>query len=143
MMSVHVLPTARHLCVSDDRWRALSWPDMWNRQQHHDVREALFGGRACVRVWDLAPNPATPFAAVLACELEAGGRVGAHVQEHFPEIVIGVEGAGSVFVNGARLEFGAGRVAEVPLGQTLAVSNDSAQEPLRYLIVKARSAASE
>jgi len=112
---------------------------MWNREHRHDVREALFGGKARVRVWDLAPTPATPFAAVLACELEAGGSVGTHLQEHFPELVIGVEGTGSVEVNGARSDFGSGRVVELPLGHTLAIANDSATAPLRYLIVKARS----
>lgn len=112
---------------------------MWNREHRHDVREALFGGRACVRVWDIAPSPTAPFTAVLACELEAGGSVGTHVQEHFPELVIGLEGTGSVEVNGARSELGSGRVVELPLGHTLAISNDSATAPLRYLIVKARS----
>ena len=91
-----------------------------------------------MRVWDLAPNAAAPFAAVLACELEPGGSVGAHVQEHFPEIVIGVEGTGSVQVNGARAELVGGRVVELPLGHTLAITNESERDPLRYLIVKAR-----
>lgn len=111
---------------------------MWKRDQPHDVREALFGGVRSVRVWDLAPGPRAPFAAVLACELEPGGRVGAHVQEHFAEVVIGVEGIGTVLVNGAPAELGPGRVVELPLGQTLEISNASSSEPLRYLIVKAR-----
>jgi len=111
---------------------------MFNHQNRHDVREALFGGSACVRVWDLAPNPGAPFAAVLACELEPGGSVGPHVQEHFPEIVIGVEGTGSALVNGARAELVGGRVIELPLGHTLAIRNESDRDPLRYLIVKAR-----
>lgn len=113
---------------------------MWNRQHPHDVREALFGGRERVRVWDLAPGPASPFAAVLACELEPGGSVGTHLQEHFAEIVIGVEGRGSVLVNGARSELRSGSVAELPLGHTLSITNDSGELPLRYLIVKARLA---
>lgn len=111
---------------------------LWNREDRHDVREALFGGNACVRVWDLAPSPVTPFAAVLACELEPGGSVGTHQQAHFPEIVIGVEGTGSVLVNGARAELGGGRVVELPLGHTLSITNESDRAPLRYLIVKAR-----
>ena len=114
---------------------------MWNRRHPHAVREALFGGRSAVRVWDLAPNPSTPFTAVLACELEPGGSVGAHRQEHFPELVIGVEGIGSVEVNGVRSAFESGSVVELPCGHTLAIANGSEQQPLRYLIVKARPAA--
>ena len=113
---------------------------MWNREQPHEVREALFGGRERVRVWDLAPGPASPFAAVLACELEPGGAVGTHLQEHFPEIVIGVEGHGSVLVNGVRSALESGSVAELPLGHTLSITNESRDAPLRYLIVKAKSA---
>ncbi len=111
---------------------------MWNRNHPHDVREALFGGSERVRVWDLAPSPAPPFAAVLACELEPGGSVGTHLQEHSPEILVGLEGTGSVHVNGEHVAFGAGRVVELPLGHTLAVPNASNAEPLRYLIVKVR-----
>ncbi|HEV8547977.1 MAG TPA: cupin domain-containing protein [Polyangiaceae bacterium] len=112
---------------------------MWNREHPHDVRQALFGGERSVRVWNLVPAPAAPFTAVLACELEPGGSVGVHLQEHFPELVIGVEGTGSVRVNGLAADFGAGRVVELPLGHTLAISNESDSVPLRYLIVKARS----
>jgi mannose-6-phosphate isomerase-like protein (cupin superfamily) len=113
---------------------------MWNREHPHDVRESLFGGRERVRVWDLAPSAASPFAAVLACELEPGGSVGTHVQEYFAEIVIGVEGLGSVLVNGVRSELESGSVAELPLGHTLSITNESREAPLRYLIVKARHA---
>lgn len=91
-----------------------------------------------MRVWDLAPGPASPFAAVLACELEPGGSVGTHLQEHFPEIVIGVDGLGSVLVNGVRSDLRGGSVAELPLGHTLSITNESHDQPLRYLIVKAR-----
>lgn len=111
---------------------------MWNREHPHDVREALFGGERRVRVWDLAPSPRLPFGAVLACELEPGGSVGSHVQEHFAEVVIGLEGAGSVVVNGVRAELRPGSVIELPFGHILAISNESSGEPLRYLIVKAR-----
>ena len=112
---------------------------MWNREHPHDIRHALFGGTHSVRVWNLVPAPALPFTAILACELEPGGSVGTHVQEHFPEIVIGVEGTGTVEVNGVPAEFGAGRVVELPLGHTLAIRNESTAAPLRYLIVKARA----
>jgi quercetin dioxygenase-like cupin family protein len=111
---------------------------MWNRAHPHDVRETLFGGKRCVRVWDLAPSPRLPFAAVLACELEPGGSVGSHVQEYFAEVVVGVEGSGSVTVNGVSSLLRPGGVVELPLGHTLAISNEASGEPLRYLIVKAR-----
>ncbi len=111
---------------------------MWNREHPHDLRHALFGGIHSVRVWNLVATPAAPFTAILACELEPGGSVGTHVQEHFPEIVIGVEGTGTVEVNGVPTDFGAGRVVELPLGHTLAITNESTGTPLRYLIVKAR-----
>lgn len=114
---------------------------MWNRDRPHAVREALFGGRKAVRVWDLAPSPATPFTAVLACELEPGASVGTHRQEHFPELVIGVEGRGSVEVNGVPSPFASGSVVQLPCGHTLALTNGSENEPLRYLIVKARAPA--
>ena len=79
---------------------------MWNREHPHNVRHALFGGMHSVRVWNLVPAPAAPFTAVLACELEPSGSVGTHVQERFPEIVIGVEGTGTVEVNGVPAAFG-------------------------------------
>jgi mannose-6-phosphate isomerase-like protein (cupin superfamily) len=110
---------------------------LWNREVLHDAREALFGGRGTVRVWDLAPSPIAPFAAVLACELEATSSVGTHVQEYCDEIVIAVEGEGSVEVSGRSERFSAGAVIELPVGATLSISNTSREEPLRYLIVKA------
>jgi len=112
---------------------------IWDHNAAHDVREALFGGRGRVHVWNLVPEPQAPFAAVLACELEPAASVGPHVQEHFPEVVIGLEGTGTVEVNGVASEFGGGRVVELPLGHTLAIRNASATTPLRYLIVKAWS----
>ena len=110
---------------------------MWNREQAHDVRHELFGGVRAVRVWSLVAAPRAPFAAVLACELEPGGSVGAHVQEEFAELVIAIEGDGHVFVNGARSPLAPGAVIELPIGETLAISNDSGERPLRYLIIKA------
>jgi hypothetical protein len=61
-----------------------------------------------------------------------------HVQEQYPELLIAVTGVGSVRVDGELRAFGAGSVVELALGQTLAISNSSSQEPLRYLIVKAQ-----
>lgn len=106
-----------------------------------DARKDLFGGKGEVLVWDLmggADFP--PFTAVLACELEPGGRVGTHRQEHFPEIVIFTEGTGAVELDGARADVSIGAMVALPLGSTLAIENASSTEPLRYLIVKARSA---
>jgi uncharacterized cupin superfamily protein len=112
---------------------------IWDRSRPHDRRERLFGGRGEVRVWSLgAAAPMQPFAAILACELEAGGTVGTHVQSDLSEIVIVLEGEGTASVDGATARLGAGSVVELPLGKTLAIENGSANGPLRYLILKAR-----
>jgi quercetin dioxygenase-like cupin family protein len=110
---------------------------MWDRTAPHDTRQALFGGVGAVRVWNLVANPLPPFAAVLACELEAGSSVGAHVQAYFPELVIAISGDGEVHVDGASRAFTSGAVIELPLGAELAIRNRSVENPLRYLIVKA------
>jgi quercetin dioxygenase-like cupin family protein len=110
---------------------------LFNRALPHDCRQALFGGRGAVRVWALVPAPTPPFTAVLACELEAGGSVGAHVQQQYPELVIGISGRGQVAVGGVASEFFAGKVVELPQGQTLAIDNGASEEPLCYLIIKA------
>lgn len=89
-------------------------------------------------VWNLCDGgPRPPFGAVLACELDSGGRVGPHVQEEFAEVVIVVEGAGVAQVAGAPVPLEPGVVVEVPRGHTLALENGSSLRPLRYLIVKA------
>lgn len=108
----------------------------YQRDRAHDCRRDLFGGNGIVRVWSLVDAPKLPFTAVLACELEPGASVGTHVQEYFPELVIGISGTGSVTVNGVASEFGAGKVVELALGHTLAITNASHQTPLRYLIIK-------
>jgi hypothetical protein len=113
--------------------------DLFRRALPHDSRRDLFGGSGTVRVWALVDAPKLPFTAVLACELEPGASVGTHLQEYFPELVIGISGAGSVAVNGAVSEFGAGTVVELGLGHTLAITNGSGEAPLRYLIVKSRA----
>lgn len=111
---------------------------MWNRSSPHDRRERLFGGDGAVLVWNLAdPRPRPPFGAVVACELEGGGRVGPHVQQEFAEIVIVVEGEGVAQVAGAPVTLQPGVVVQVPLGHVLALENSSPLQPLRYLIVKA------
>jgi hypothetical protein len=110
---------------------------LWNRDVPHDARDELFGGTGIVRVWALLGAPRTPFAAVLACELEPAASVGTHQQQQYPELVIAVSGVGSVRVDGHLRAFSAGCVVELSLGQTLSISNGSNEEPLRYLIVKA------
>lgn len=103
-------------------------------------REALFGGEGAVLVWNLlGASEAPPFSAVLSCELDPGGSVGRHVQEHDPEIVIGLEGDGEATVDDRTLPLGPGDVAHLPLGAILAIRNRSTEAPLRYLIIKAKA----
>ena len=102
------------------------------------VRAALFGGQGDVSVWSLLGAEAPPFTAVLSCELSPGVSVGAHVQQEFPEIVIGLEGEGEATVDGRPHPLRPGDVAYLPLGSVLAIENRSSDLPLRYLIVKAR-----
>lgn len=103
-------------------------------------RTALFGGRGTVSVWNLLGRQnAPPFSAVLSCELAAHGSVGAHVQEEHPEIVIGLEGEGEAIVDGARHALEPGSVVFLPFGSQLAITN-LGDEPLRYLIIKAKHA---
>ncbi|HET6281093.1 MAG TPA: cupin domain-containing protein [Polyangia bacterium] len=112
---------------------------MWNRSRPHDRRQRLFGGTGAVLVWNLCDDqPRPPFDAILACELEAGGSVGAHLQEEFAEVVIVVEGEGVARVDGFPMPIKSGAVVQIPLGQTLALDNASPARPLRYLIVKAK-----
>ncbi len=103
-------------------------------------REALFGGEGEVLVWDLlGPVIFPPFTAVLACELAPGGSVGTHRQEQYDEIVVVTSGEGSAEIDGAKTPIAPGTLIVLPLGSTLSIANGSAEEPLRYLIVKAGS----
>jgi quercetin dioxygenase-like cupin family protein len=102
-----------------------------------DVRRELFGGRGEVQVWSLLEAAAEPFTVILSCELSAGGSVGNHVQQQYPEVVVGLGGRGQASVDGRVRPLGAGDVVHVPLGSVLALEN-SGEEPLRYLIIKAR-----
>jgi quercetin dioxygenase-like cupin family protein len=103
------------------------------------VREDLFGGKGEVLVWDLlGAAEIPPFAAVLACELAPGGRVGVHRQQEHPEIVVVTEGEGSAEIDGEPCPIGVGSLIALPLGSTLALANGSPEAPLRYLIVKAK-----
>jgi len=74
---------------------------------------------------------------VLACELEPGAKVGAHVQQEYPEILVGISGSGQVAVGAEARAFSAGQVVHLPLGETLAIDNTAGHGPLRYLIIKA------
>jgi quercetin dioxygenase-like cupin family protein len=117
-------------------WRAMSAFD--NEKGPSDVRHGLFGGRGAVRVSSLLNRAADPFTAVLACELEPGGSVGAHVQDAFPELVIGLSGQGQASVDGGVQALEAGDSVFVPLGAVLTIENLSRDESLQYLIIKAR-----
>jgi quercetin dioxygenase-like cupin family protein len=101
------------------------------------VQVDLFEGRGEVRVWNLLQQTAGPFTAVLSCALSPGGSVGRHVQEHFPELVIGVEGDGEASVDGHATRLSSGDVVYLPLGSILTIDNRSTDAPLRYLIIKA------
>ena len=103
------------------------------------VRTDLFGGRGEVRVSNLLGASADPFMAVLACSLAPGGSVGRHVQEEFPQIVVGLSGNGEAVVDGTAHDLGPNDVVFLPLGSVLSLANRSETEPLRYLIVKARA----
>jgi quercetin dioxygenase-like cupin family protein len=104
-----------------------------------DPRENLFGGVGTVKVWDLLRRAAPPFTAVLACELDPGGRIGRHLQNEFPEIVVGIEGLGEAIVGKQQFGLRPGDVVYLPLGQTLEIINHSETERLQYLIIKARA----
>jgi quercetin dioxygenase-like cupin family protein len=94
-----------------------------------------------VSVWDLLGDvEAAPFSAVLSCELDPGGRVGAHRQEHDPEILVGLEGDGDARVDGEVRALTPGAVVHLPLRSVLEIENRSSDAPLRYLIIKARAA---
>ncbi len=105
-----------------------------------DRRVGLFGGRGDVLVWDLLAGAAAapPFAALLACELQPGASVGAHVQQRDAEMVVCLAGRGTAEVDGAACALVPGAAVYLPFGSTLALRNDSPAEPLFYLIVKAR-----
>ncbi len=109
---------------------------MWRGRGDPDRRVALFGGRGEVRVWSLLDGPLPPFDCVLGCELDAGGAVGAHVQDRCTEIVIVTEGHGQARVGDVAMPLVPGAVVRLPLGEKLALTNGSDVDVLRYLIVK-------
>ena len=99
----------------------------------------LFGGVGEVRVWDLLGRTSLPpFEAVLACELDPGGSVGAHRQATADEVVVIISGEGQATVDGVSQPLGPGSAVPLALGKLLTLENGSTQMPLCYLIVKAR-----
>jgi quercetin dioxygenase-like cupin family protein len=103
------------------------------------TRENLFGGKGTVAIVDLLGAPQGPFTAALCVTLSGGGSVGRHRQEQYPELIIGLGGAGEVTVNGKPAGLGPGELVYLPLGSVLSIHNRG-EEPLRYLIVKAQGA---
>ncbi len=104
-----------------------------------DTRHALFGGVGDVRVFNLLGARAMPpFANVLACSLDPGGKVGVHVQQEFAEILVGLRGDGVAVVNGKRVALQPFDVVHLPLGARLEIANESHEHPLEYLIIKAK-----
>jgi quercetin dioxygenase-like cupin family protein len=112
---------------------------MANQKYPGIVREDLFGGVGTVRVASPLAGESEPFTAVLACELAPSASVGPHVQEEFPELVLGCAGSGIATVDGVPHALDAGDAVYLPLGSVLAIDNRSSELPLCYFIVKARS----
>ena len=104
------------------------------------LRADLFGGQGSVQLWSLIhPERAEPFKAALWCELEPGGSVGAHRQEHYPELILCLSGEGSARIGPRWFSFLPGVCLYLPLGEILALrAGDSS--PLVYLIIKAAAA---
>jgi hypothetical protein len=109
---------------------------MWIGRGQPDRRSALFGGTGDVCVWSLMDGALPPFDCVLGCELDAGGSVGAHVQDRCTEVVIVTEGHGSAEVGTETIALRPGTVVRLPLGVKLALTNGSDVDVMRYLIIK-------
>lgn len=104
------------------------------------LQSDLFGGKGEVQIHDLLSGAATPpFSAVLWCALEGGGSVGAHRQQHDPEILIGLGGRGQAFVDDVPHALNEGDLVYLPLGSLLRLENHT-DAPLQYLIIKAKPA---
>ncbi|MFT4978356.1 MAG: quercetin dioxygenase-like cupin family protein [Myxococcota bacterium] len=115
----------------------MQWDDLPSSSQSD-----LFGGQGTVRVWDLLSGASPPpFSAVLRCELAPGASVGPHTQQRDPELVICLEGEGTISVNKQSAPFTPGRLAYLPHGSILAIDNSASDVPLRYFIIKARQQA--
>ena len=104
------------------------------------TRSNLFGGKGKVEIWNLLGNlGAPPFRAVLWCELEAGGSVGLHRQQHDPEIIICISGTGEAVAANQQHPLEPGKMVYLPHGAALSLRNSSSEENLQYLIIKAKS----
>jgi quercetin dioxygenase-like cupin family protein len=100
-------------------------------------REAVFGGAGELLIWNLIEGtPHAPFASAAACQLAPGGHVGEFKEERNPELIIVLEGKGTATVNGASKALKEGDCLQIEVGATLSLKNDSADGPLRYLVVK-------
>ena len=102
-------------------------------------QQDLFGGQGEVRIWDLfGTTHLPPFEAVLACELDPSGSVGAHRQATADELLLVIEGQATAGVDGELRHVETGSLVALPLGSLMTLENKSAEQPLRYLIIKAR-----
>ena len=103
------------------------------------LQRALFGGQGEVRIWDLlGTTHLPPFEAVLACELDPGGSVGAHRQATADELLLVIEGRATAGVDGEQRHLEAGSIVALPLGSLMTLQNTDEESSLRYLIIKAR-----
>lgn len=106
------------------------------------TKHALFGGQGEVKVWDLLGiSSAPPFKAALWCELEAGGTVGRHRQQDYPEIVICLSGFGTATVDQSTYQLKPGVCIFLPLGSLLSLSA-TPEQSINYLIIKAQGESS-
>ncbi len=97
----------------------------------------LFGGQGLVEIEDLfQQQPLPPFREALFCRLEAGGKVGAHRQEHYAEILLVAAGQGVAVVQGQSQPVQDGSLVQLPLGHSLELHNHG-PEWLSYFIIKA------
>ena len=102
-------------------------------------QQDLFGGQGEVRIWDLfGTTHLPPFEAVLACELDPGGSVGAHRQATADELLLIIEGQGTAGVDGEQRHLESGSLVALPLGSLMTLKNLDDERALRYLIIKAR-----
>ncbi len=97
----------------------------------------LFSGKGSIKIWDLkAQREAGPFKASLWCELEAGGQIGRHHQEHCDEIVLCLSGFGTATIGHECFGLEPGVQVFLKQGQLLSIKAGT-QQSLIYLIIKA------
>ena len=99
----------------------------------------LFNGRGRVEIDDLLGGQhLPPFREVLFCRLDPGAWVGAHRQEHYPELLLVASGRGRALVQGQSQELEVGSLVLLPLGHSLELHNIDEHNCLTYFIVKAQ-----